>query len=100
MTGKDKDEIIQIITECFESQNKKIEQVQARQSNIDKLQRLFDELVSLWKFVTENPNYKLEQYTIIESLSRHALNMVELDKYITQQTTELPNTEIPKGDEQ
>lgn len=90
MTAKEKEEITQIIHECFKEQNKRIEKVRSRQSNIDKLQQLFDELVSFWNFVKDHPKYTLEQYTAIESLSRHALNMVELDKYITEQTIEIP----------
>lgn len=86
MTGKEKDEIRQIINECFTEQNEIIHKVQSRQSNIDKLQQLFDELVSLWKFVNDNPKYTLEQYATIEALSRHALNMVELDRYIQEQS--------------
>ena len=89
MTVKEKEEIIQIITECFDKHDQKMEQIQTRQSNVEKLQKLFDELVSFHEFVTNNPKYKIKDYTIIETLSHHALNMVELDKYIQEQSQEI-----------
>lgn len=78
MTEKDKKEIEKLISDCFEKQNSFV----SNRNNVNRLQELFDEIVSLKDWMKQNPKYSIEQYAIIEEFSQHALNMAKLNDYI------------------